>query len=209
MTVLKDRLHNYKWSSYRTYIGIDKKPDWLNRNFILSSWGNISTEKMSNYRKFTEEGLLTNNFEKLDSNLINSIIGTDSFRDKIKKKYLAKGFADIDGREQPVLSLINSLSTEHILNVVSKYFGLNSSTMITERKNCNLNARKLAIYLSGKYCRKKETLTTMAKQFGLKISGFNMSRQRFEKIIKTDKQTKDKLNALERLLKSKSIKVEV
>ena len=81
----------------------------------------------------------------MDSNLINSIIGTDSFRDKIIKKY----------------------------------------------------------------CRKKETLSSMAKKFGVKISGFTMSRHRFENQIKIDKQTKYNLKELEELLKKESNKVEV
>ena len=209
LPTLKNLLHDYRWSSYRTYIGIEKKPEWLNRNFVLSSWGDTAKEKMNNYRKFTEEGLLTDNREKLTSNIVNNILGTDSFRDRIVKKYLIKDFTDIDGREQPVLSLLNSFSVLDIINIVSKYFELDSTILITERRNAKPQARKLAIYLSGKYCRKKETLTSLAKHFNLKISGFNMSIQRFESKLKTDKHSKKILTELEGLLKDKSIKVEV
>jgi len=31
-----------------------KKPKWLNRKQLLSSWGKVAEEKMCNYRKYTE-----------------------------------------------------------------------------------------------------------------------------------------------------------
>ena len=35
LPVIKKHLHDYRWSSFHYYIGIRKKPDWLNRNFVL------------------------------------------------------------------------------------------------------------------------------------------------------------------------------
>ena len=85
---IKKYLHNYRWSSFQNYIGIVRKPKWLNRNYVLSDWGETSSEKIIHYRHFVEEGLLTDNFQKLEDSCVKSIIGTDSFRDKILKKYL-------------------------------------------------------------------------------------------------------------------------
>jgi len=200
LTALKKNLHDYKWSSYRSYIGICRKPDWLNRSFVLSSWGKTSTEKLNNYRTFIEEGLLTDNLKKIRSNQINNIIGSDSFKDRIIKKYLIKNFADIDEHEQPDLSIINSVSLQDVLDVVLEYFKLESSTKITLKTSSSSEARKIAIYLVGKYCRKQETLICLAKQFELTISGFNMSMHRFVQILKVDKQLRKSLNELEELL---------
>jgi len=202
---LKKRLHDYRWSSFRSYLGICRRPDWLDRNFVLSSWGKSSAEKLNNYRKFIEQGLLTDNFKNLKSNMINNIIGSETFRDRVVKKYLTKDFRDIDGREQPGLSVINSLSVHDVINAVSIYFKLDISTRITERKGCNSEARKVAIYLSGKYCRKKASLTYLANNFGLKISGYNMARLRFGQ----NNENKQMLVQIEKLLKFKSSNVEV
>ncbi len=200
LLTLKKYLHNYKWSSFRSYIGIDRKPEWLNRSFVLSGWGKSAAEKVENYRDYVEEGLLTDNLEKIKPCKINSIIGSDSFKDKIIKKYLIKDLSDIDEREQPTLSKINAFSIEDIVDVVSTYFNLDAE-QITNRKGRNSHARNLAMVLSGKFCRKNSTVSVLAKRFGLKISGFNTARYKFEVELKSDKQLQRMFNELEKILK--------
>jgi len=174
---LKKRLHDYRWSSFRSYLGICRRPDWLDRNFVLSSWGKSSAEKLNNYRKFIEQGLLTDNFKNLKSNMINNIIGSETFRDRVVKKYLTKDFRDIDGREQPGLSVINSLSVHDVINAVSIYFKLDISTRITERKGCNSEARKVAIYLSGKKNRVTPPHYYLKKKHYLKKNGITLKKR--------------------------------
>ena len=198
---LKKIIHNYKWSSFREYIGICKKPDWLNRNFILSGWGWDAEEKMIQYRKYVEEGLLTDNSNKIEPSKIHSIIGSDSFKDKIIKKYLIRDLADIDEREQPVLLVINTFAVKDIIKCIAEYYNLDDFEKITNRKACNKNARKLAILLSAKYCRKTNSLTTIAKHFELKLTGFNSTRYRFELNLKLDKRLQETLRTIEKKLK--------
>ena len=206
LPTIKKYLHDYRWSSFRSYIGISKKPDWLNRNFVLSKWGKNSLEKINNYRKFIEEGLLIDNSPKIKPNQY-SIIGSDSFRDSIIKKFLLKDISDIDEREQPILSKANEFSFDNIINLILDYFHLVSEKKITENQYIDSIARKTAIFLTWKYCRKNLSVTSLAEKFGLSISGFNMSKYRFEKKIKSNNELKILVRKIEENLKKMKMKI--
>jgi len=181
----KELLRNYKWSSFRIYLGIERKPDYLNRSFILSSWGKSSDEKIKNYRRYIEEGLLSDNGEELSPNEISNIIGSDSFKDRIIKKYLRKDHKDIDGREQPELVKINAVSVDKVINCVAKSLNIKNHTKITLRKGCNRNARIIAMYLAVKYCKRINTLAEIGSFFGVGINGISSNTKKCkEKLLK-------------------------
>ena len=183
---LLDRLNGYEWSSYRYYIGIEKKPAWLNRNFVLSSWGNRADGKIKNYRSYVEKGIKTDNTEELKSE--KHILGSTLFAEKTIEKYLKSDLSDIDSREQPVLASINSYDPHFIILAVKSYYNLINDDLITVRRNCDRDARRLAMYLTSCYCRRSETLTSLAKIFGLKISGYNSAVDKFKSILDRNKQ---------------------
>lgn len=175
---LKKILCEYKWSSFCAYLGIVKKPDWLDRSFVLSSWGKTSNEKNRNYRKYVEEGLLSDNTEGLTPNEISNIIGSDYFTDKIIRKYLTKRKEDIDEREQPELVRINSFSVEDIIRTVAMYFNLEGEDKIAKRKGSNQYARKIAMYLAVKNCKKTNSLARIASYFGIGINGISSNTKK-------------------------------
>lgn len=200
---IRKHLHDYKWSSFRSYIGIERKPKWLDRNHVLVDWGKSAVEKMHAYRKYVEDGIKTDNSEDLISSEISNIIGSDSFKDRIVRKYLIRDVSDIDEREQPELAAINTLSVKDILNVVSDYFGIVDINEILVRRGCNPDARKVSIFLAGKHCRRKEPLTSIAGKFGIKISGLNTARDKFAIQMKSDRLLKKKVKDIEKILNSK------
>lgn len=196
----KQIIHDYKWSSFRNYIGIENNK-LLNKNHILSSWG--GEEKVRNYRKYIEQGLLRNNNEDLSPCEIKNIVGSDSFKDKIIKKYLLKEGSNIDSREQPELSKINTISSDDLILGIMNYYNISDIKMITQRKNGDKEIRKRSIYLLSKYCRKTETLSSIAEIFNLKISGLNMSRDRFIERLRDDNDLKRNIADLEKYIQNK------
>jgi hypothetical protein len=48
---------SYKWSSYRTTEGLDKKPDFLNVDWILEQFGADRPQARNEYRRFAMAGL--------------------------------------------------------------------------------------------------------------------------------------------------------
>ncbi|MFZ2653777.1 MAG: hypothetical protein WAX69_02570 [Victivallales bacterium] len=121
---LKAELSDYRWSSFRAYIGLAKKTKWLDRNHVLSSWGCMGAEKIANYRRYVEEGLLSDNSGDLSPCEISCIIGTDSFKDSVVRKHLIRDMKDIDAKEEPELAMVNSPLAEDVVEVVRAYFNL-------------------------------------------------------------------------------------
>ena len=197
---LKKRLRDYKWSSFHYYLGISRKPDWLNRSFVLSSWGQTSDEKIRNYRKYVEEGLLSDNREELSPNEISNIIGSDYFKDKIIRLYLIKGLKDIDKREQPELAKINSFALDDIIRIVGEYFKLEKVDRIVVRKGADWDARKIAMYLTVRYCKRTESLASIASHFSVGINGISSNTRKCEEELLINKSLRKQLLEIDELL---------
>ena len=203
---LIQRLNGYEWSSYPYYIGLKKKPAWLNRRFVLSNWGKNSDEKIDNYRNYVEKGVKTDNTEEVK--MEQQILGSSQFREKIFKKYLKQDLADIDTREQPILASINSFNPLIVISAVNEYYNLKNIKQITVRQGSDRQARKIAMYLTSYYCRRRESLTTLAKIFGLKISGYTSAVEKVKSIVDNNKNLKNDINGIIMILQNKKRKTE-
>ena len=51
---LADRPSEYRWSSYRCYIGKEKKPAWLKTESVFGYFGDDDSSAQDNYRKFVD-----------------------------------------------------------------------------------------------------------------------------------------------------------
>lgn len=204
---LKLRLEEFKWTSYRYYIGLEKKPEWLKREFVLSSWGNTAPAKMGNYRKYVEDGIKTNNTDDFQALLSGSILGSEKFKEEIIGEYLNHEVSDIDSREQPVLATINALTFDEILEAVAEYHQISDFSRMTVRRGCHHEARKIAMFLTGKHCRRKESLTCLGSHFGVKISGFNMACDKFKNILITTPSLQEDVANIECNIKSNKVEV--
>lgn len=209
LSTIKSRLKDYKWSSYRFYIGLDKKPTWLDRRFVLSSWGGSAAEKIHNYQEYVEQGIKRDNTDDIRGSVGGSIIGSEPFKEKIVNKYLNQDVTDIDSREQPVLAKVNAFTIEDVFETVCDYYGLKNLERIRRRKGTHSEARKMAMFLLGRHCRRNETLTSLAKRFGVRISGFNMATVRFSDELRKNSNIRENLDRIEQVLKNKSNNVEV
>ena len=200
LAILKKLLRDYKWSSFRYYLGLAQKPDWLNMSFVFASWGKTINEQIKNYRKYVEEGLLSNNSKEMSPNEISNIIGTDYFRDKIIRQYLKTTEKNIDEREQPDFAKINSISIDEIISSTCKYFHLKNPKSIIVRKAADRNARKIAMYLSVIYCKKTNSLAIIASYFGIGINGISSNTQRCKETLLTNKTFNKHIQKIDALL---------
>lgn len=195
----KKYLRCYKWSSYPCYLGVANKAKWLNLSFVLSSWGKNKEEKISNYRKYIDEGLLSDNHEDLTADELRNIIGSGSFRDKITRKYLIRDAEDIDEREQPALAKLNTFSVDNIIQAVGKHFFLKSIDQIVIRKGANRNARKIAMFLSVKHSKKISSLAEIASCFGVGINGISSNSIKCKEELLNNKLFNKQLKEIENL----------
>lgn len=81
---LVPKLSNYRWSSYRAYLNLEKAPDWLYRNDTYELLG--YAQRYRGYRAFTEAGVDEEIKKLYGKKKYPPIIGSKSFKKSVYAK---------------------------------------------------------------------------------------------------------------------------
>ena len=92
----KEILENYEWSSYCPYVGKKRCPKWLKIADVLQSFGGPTDKGMCNYKAYVASGLAKGIEDPFDRAEGQFILGSDSFIDRIRRKYILKSQTDPD-----------------------------------------------------------------------------------------------------------------
>ena len=169
-------LREFKWSSYRPYLGIHKQPEWLICRPVLSCWGKKKREQIQNYASYVEEGLLKNIDSPLDDLVEQTLIGSDRFIDRIKREYLLKRSGD--KREQRALiHFQKSFSFTDIINHIAQIYRVDQESII-KRKSGHREARRVGMYFACVYCRHSNPLSELAARFSVSVSALTQARDK-------------------------------
>ena len=200
----KKRLHDFKWSSFHTYLGIRRRPKWLNTSHVLRGWGTNMKEQMKNYRRYVEEGLLKNIPSPFDDITEQSLMGSDSFIDRIKRQFLlSRDVRPRNKNEQPgLVHLQSSFSFDEIVATVASVCQVKSADII-KRRSVERESRRILLYSLSKYCRSHMSLTDIAENCSISLSGLTRARDRIKRVSKTDKALLRILDSIERKLINK------
>ena len=171
-----DYLYQFQWSSYHSYLGIVKTPDWLDCQPILSCWGKKKREQIQNYMAYVGEGLRKDLMRPFDETVEQSIIGSPGFVDRVKRKYLLRRLSS-SGEEPALVQLQQSYSLDEVIGHIAEFYRIDSA-LILKRRSTNREARQVAMYCACKYCRHKYTLTELARRFSVSVSGLTQARNR-------------------------------
>ena len=128
------------------------------------------------------------------------------FRDKIVRRYLKKSLKDIDSEEQRVLARINSFTVEEIIETVCRHFNLEQNEAITIRRGSNKNARKLAMFIAVKYCKKVKSLAEIASHFNIGFFGLSSNTKKCKEEVIVNNKLKKQIKTIEKLLNKKAKK---
>jgi putative transposase len=169
----------YKWSSYRAYLGMDKIP-WLNTSVTLKRFGRTLPEQRKNYREFIEEQAPEN---PIKETVYGAILGSEQFIEKVQKKLKTRP----DDREISRLNTARrTMSIAYIVNTISMKTGIKRPEI--KRKGGKRNRyREIAIYLCYMNC------NTTNREIGHYFGGIDTSSvseviRRIKEKLKTDKQ---------------------
>jgi hypothetical protein len=180
----------YPWSSYINYIGREKAPQWLHRDFILGYFGNKTTLAQQRYQQF----VLSLVDQAYDSPLREAtgsvLLGTQDFIESIQSGHL---FAESPNRDLPAIrQLLPCISIERVVETVEEIFEKDRSL-----------ARNVSLYL----CRKHtgEKLKTIGERFGISDSAVSQVCKRLPTRIENDVTLKDKLERAEKKLKMSNV----
>lgn len=164
---------DWPWSSYRGFIGQDRAPDWLNREFILGHFGKKTADAEKKYREFVKD-LLGKAYENpLKDTIGTAILGSAEFVAAITEKHLTSRVME---RDLPALRQFASRpSLEEILSSVK-------SVIDSDEKL----ARQAGMYLCHRYSGQK--LRTIGELFNVRESAISEASRLFPHKMERDKK---------------------
>ena len=156
---------------------------------------------MKNYRRYVEEGLLKNIPSPFDDITEQSLMGSDSFVDRIKRQFLLS--RDVNRRnknEQPgLIHLQSSFSFDGIVATVAWVCKVKAADII-KRRSVERESRRILLYCLSKYCRSHMSLTDIAENCSISLSGLTRTQDRIKRAAKNDKSVRLILDAIEKNL---------
>lgn len=196
----RQALRAFRWSSYAACVGLSPAPTWFDPTRLLSDWGASRRVQMRRYGQYVEEGLL----RELDNPLARlegqTVLGTETFVDRIRRAYVLT--RDADKREQPAFARARqSIPFDVVARCVGRQCGVRPDSLLTLRGS-DRRARQLLIYAVCRYSRAAESLTALARRFGISLSGLTMARNRVEQSLRQDNKLLQTWRQIEQSLKT-------
>jgi hypothetical protein len=175
----------YEWSSYQFYIGEQKSPQWLYRDFILRYFGKKVSVAQKGYGNFVS-ALVDKEYESpLDDVVSSTLLGSPDFIALIKDKFLLGKKPD---KDLPALKeLVGKASMQDIFDTVESVFGKQPPL-----------ARNVKMFLCQKYT--DEKLKDIGTHFGIGESGVSQASRRVNDKIRRDKKLKRNVAKIGKIL---------
>ena len=82
------RAEDYRWSSYRYYLDVSDKPEWLDTDLILSYFGELKSKRIQLYHNFIQETIGKEYENPLKKAVGSVLLGSEQFINEIKEKYI-------------------------------------------------------------------------------------------------------------------------
>jgi REP-associated tyrosine transposase len=175
----------HKWSSYQFYIGAQKPPEWLYRDFILGYFGDKVSIAQKRYRNFVSAKVNEKYDSPLDEVVSSTLLGSPDFITFIKDKFLSGKEPD---KDLPALKeLVEKASMQDIFDEVESVFGKEAAL-----------GRSVKMFLSQRYT--SEKLKDIGTHFGIGESGVSQASRRVNDKIRSDKKLRRKIRKIEKIL---------
>lgn len=186
------RPEEYKWSSYREYIGKAEKKGWLTCDWILGQYSREEVKARRLYKTFTDEGLTLkeNPFSALKAGLI---LGNEDFMEKIRKKIKIEKHREIPESRR----LTKGIKYEDVLAAVARILKVSEQGIKEAGKRDNI-ARKISLYLLRGLTDKSNE--EIARYFGIGYTAVSQAVSRLKKEMAEDGKLKKTVEGLEKEL---------
>jgi hypothetical protein len=174
----------YPWSSYRYFVGKDKKPKWLTTELVLDDFGGEGRRGFKRYSEYVERAESKELENPLKKVIASTFLGGKEFIDRITLEYLEK--KEMDRRDLPALrTILKGPSLESIERAVIKIVGRD-----------HLLFEKICIYLG--YQHSGLSLREMGEYFGMQRSAISQLSRRFAETIRGNQELRKVLGKIEK-----------
>jgi len=145
----RERLRQYRWSSYPGYAGLKRQFSFVEENRILQQMGGGQNKRRLGYRRYVEEGLLREVESPWAMIQWQTVLGSESFVRKLQDRLKGREAAR---RELTALRQgAQPLDAMKILKKVARHYDL-PVKQLQERGGYGLEARNVAIWLVWENC---------------------------------------------------------
>lgn len=176
----------YLWSSFQSYIGECKTPDWLRTDFVLGFFGKSRTDAGKKYKTFVEELLGKEYDSPLQGTIGAAVLGTPGFVEAVTEAHVGKRESERDLPALRQLSIRPSL--ENIIKSVDAVFG-------TDKKL----ARQAGMYFCHRYS--GERIKEICKLYEVSESAITEAARMFPKRVEKNKSLAEQIEMVKEMLK--------
>ena len=181
------RLRRYRWSSYQAYVGLGKRPEWLECEAILRLGGGKKDEAVRSYREYVEaavrEGLEQSPWEQLKEQVV---LGSQEFLSKLRKHVVG------NAREQRGMRRL-ATARPTLAEVIASVERVKKQSWAAFRDRHGDGGRDLVLYLGRRVCGMK--LQELASAAGMRdYSAVAIAVSRFEKRLQRSKVEQEQVN---------------
>jgi hypothetical protein len=134
-------LRQYPWSSYRSYIGKDRRLEWVDYAPILATVAAAGSQSAATYRRFVEAGIEQIDVAFLEEQKASRLcLGSERFQARIRALYEDR----LRGRPRSEdIALRRSgtrLPVKRILQAVCEGFGVDRAALLRRRRDARMRA---------------------------------------------------------------------
>ena len=194
----RERLRAYRWSSYRSYIGLDKPLDFVDYGPVLAQTGARKAERAQAYRKFVETGLA-----KTDDEFVAMMkdprwgIGGVAFQTWVRQQHESLAGGDADSGSVSFRRIKMKLEPDQVVTAVAQELGVEEVELRRRRKGSL--ARSIAARMLCKYAGLKQA--AVAERLGMATSAaVCMQLKRLKDAVSRDPELERRVGRVERRL---------
>jgi len=138
----------YSWTSHNCYINKKSQFNWLSVDEALYYWGADRKSAIIEYIRYLNQKVPESFDKRLEGVNWPSVLGSEKFKDKIKKIFLGEDLAEITSRD--LKEALPKESIEEVVDLFLKHFKILKDKDLLRHKDYH-KARDFAI----RYCREK------------------------------------------------------
>lgn len=127
----RQRLRDWRWSSYRGYSGLTRPEPWINQDLVLAEMDGPRQGQRMRYRRFVEDGLLREIDNPLEAVKWQAALGTEDFLRRLSDRL--ESHHTEHHREVPSLRKLRpQIGPEAIFAVVGKAYGCSRAELLAK-----------------------------------------------------------------------------
>ena len=143
-------LNAYRWSSYRSYIELEKRKEFMSYQPVLNMVDAKGAAQIKRYRNFVESGMASTDDEFISLLKQSTFaIGSESFLEEMKMRCDDSQHEGRDTKDDGFRRIEKTVPASVLLEGVCRHFNIDQSAIRTRRKNDNI--KPVAAFLLVRY----------------------------------------------------------